>query len=77
MGGCLQIFRKEPFFHGQDNYDQLVKIAKVLGTDDLTAYIEKYGIALDHRYDTILGRCAASLQHPRMLRSVVVLFLAV
>mmetsp|Transcript_11633 Transcript_11633/g.16615 ORF Transcript_11633/g.16615 Transcript_11633/m.16615 type:complete len:379 (+) Transcript_11633:176-1312(+) len=50
------IFRKEPFFHGQDNYDQLVKIAKVLGTDDLFAYIEKYSIALDARYDGILGR---------------------
>lgn len=24
------IFRKEPFFHGHDNYDQLVKIAKVV-----------------------------------------------
>lgn len=24
-----QIFRKEPFFYGHDNYDQLVKIAKV------------------------------------------------
>lgn len=23
------IFRKEPFFHGHNNYDQLVKIAKV------------------------------------------------
>mmetsp|Transcript_35417 Transcript_35417/g.55297 ORF Transcript_35417/g.55297 Transcript_35417/m.55297 type:complete len:324 (+) Transcript_35417:174-1145(+) len=57
--GCMfagMIFRKEPFFHGQDNYDQLVKIAKVLGTDDLFAYIDKYGIALDHRYDSILGR---------------------
>jgi casein kinase II subunit alpha len=33
--GCMfagMIFRKEPFFHGQDNYDQLVKIAKVLLT---------------------------------------------
>jgi len=50
------IFRKEPFFHGQDNYDQLVKIAKVLGTDDLFSYIDKYGIALDQRYDGILGR---------------------
>ena len=32
--GCMlagMIFRKEPFFHGHDNYDQLVKIAKVLG----------------------------------------------
>lgn len=30
--GCMfagMIFRKEPFFHGHDNYDQLVKIAKV------------------------------------------------
>ena len=26
------IFRKEPFFHGHDNYDQLVKIAKVTPT---------------------------------------------
>jgi len=25
----LQIFRKEPFFYGHDNYDQLVKIARV------------------------------------------------
>lgn len=38
----VQIFRKEPFFHGHDNYDQLVKITKVLGTEDLYAYLEKY-----------------------------------
>ena len=25
----MQIFRKEPFFYGHDNHDQLVKIAKV------------------------------------------------
>jgi casein kinase II subunit alpha len=31
----MQIFRKEPFFHGHDNSDQLVKITKVLGTDEL------------------------------------------
>lgn len=51
-----QIFRKEPFFHGHDNYDQLVKITKVLGTDELYAYLEKYDIALDTHYDDILGR---------------------
>ena len=42
--GCVVaglIFRREPFFHGHDNYDQLVKIAKVLGTDGLRAYLEK------------------------------------
>ncbi|GAN02176.1 pkinase-domain-containing protein [Mucor ambiguus] len=57
--GCMlasMIFRKEPFFHGHDNYDQLVKIAKVLGTDDLFAYLDKYGIKLDKQYHDILGR---------------------
>jgi casein kinase II subunit alpha len=52
----FQIFRKEPFFHGHDNYDQLVKIAKVLGTDEFFLYVEKYNIVLDPQYDDILGR---------------------
>jgi casein kinase II subunit alpha len=52
----VQIFRKEPFFHGHDNYDQLVKITKVLGTDELYAYIDKYNIRLEPQYDEILGR---------------------
>lgn len=58
--GCMVaslIFRREPFFHGHDNYDQLVKIAKVLGTDGLFAYIAKYNMKLDPHYDNILGRC--------------------
>lgn len=38
---ATQIFRKDPLFHGHDNYDQLVKIAKVLGTDELFAYLDK------------------------------------
>jgi casein kinase II subunit alpha len=50
------IFRKEPFFHGNSNSDQLVKIAKVLGTDDLFEYLDKYDIELDTQYDDILGR---------------------
>jgi casein kinase II subunit alpha len=59
--GCMfagMIFQKEPFFQGKDNYDQLVKIAKVLGTDDLFAYVEKYDIQLDSHYDDILGQHA-------------------
>eukprot|EP00981_Chlorochromonas_danica_P005875 scaffold1208_cov163-Ochromonas_danica.AAC.2 len=43
--GCMfagMIFKKEPFFHGHDNYDQLVRIAKVLGTDELFEYLDKY-----------------------------------
>ena len=50
------IFRKEPFFHGNSNSDQLVKIAKVLGTEDLFDYLDKYEIELDTQYDDILGR---------------------
>ena len=45
------IFRKEPFFHGHDNYDQLVKIAKVLGTDELFSYLNKYDLELDSHFD--------------------------
>lgn len=58
--GCMfagMIFRKEPFFHGHDNYDQLVKIAKILGTDELFVYVEKYEMQIDPVYDDILGRC--------------------
>lgn len=57
--GCMfasMIFRKEPFFHGHDNYDQLVRIAKVLGTEELYAYLDKYGIELDSRFNDILSR---------------------
>ncbi|XP_074929936.1 casein kinase II subunit alpha' [Chelonoidis abingdonii] len=57
--GCMlasMIFRKEPFFHGQDNYDQLVRIAKVLGTDELYGYLKKYHIELDPHFNDILGQ---------------------
>ncbi|CAG2173435.1 unnamed protein product, partial [Oppiella nova] len=36
--------------------DQLVRIAKVLGTEDLYEYLNKYQIELDPRFDDILGR---------------------
>merc|ERR1712193_573505 len=42
------IFRKEPFFHGNSNSDQLVKIAKVLGTEDLFDYLDKL-LRYDHQ----------------------------
>uniref|UniRef100_A0A671X0I5 non-specific serine/threonine protein kinase n=1 Tax=Sparus aurata TaxID=8175 RepID=A0A671X0I5_SPAAU len=57
--GCMlasMIFLKEPFFHGQDNYDQLVRIAKVLGTDELFGYLHKYHIELDTRFKDLLGQ---------------------
>lgn len=55
--GCMlasMIFKREPFFHGCDNYDQLVRIAKVLGTEELYEYLEKYHIELDPRFSSIL-----------------------
>ena len=57
----MQIFRKEPFFHGHDNYDQLVKITKVLGTEGLYQYLEKYDIPLDAQYDDLLGKLVLTL----------------
>jgi casein kinase II subunit alpha len=57
--GCMfagMIFRKEPFFHGFNNYDQLVKIARVLGTDSLFSYLDKYDLELDQQFDSLLGK---------------------
>eukprot|EP00730_Choanoeca_flexa_P017684 TRINITY_DN8548_c0_g2_i3.p1 TRINITY_DN8548_c0_g2~~TRINITY_DN8548_c0_g2_i3.p1 ORF type:complete len:349 (+),score=78.19 TRINITY_DN8548_c0_g2_i3:165-1211(+) len=64
--GCMLasiIFKKEPFFHGHDNHDQLVKIAKVLGTDDLYAYVRKYNIDLDPHYESLLSSARAQQRH--------------
>ena len=72
--GCMlasMIFRKEPFFHGHDNYDQLVRIAKVLGTEELFEYLDKYQIELDPRFNEILGRFV----HRSSSRLLVVIYL--
>ena len=42
------------FFHGQDDYDQLVHIAKVLGTEELHGNRNKYHIDLDLHFNDIL-----------------------
>ncbi|KAK3032908.1 hypothetical protein RJ639_034956 [Escallonia herrerae] len=60
--GCMfagMIFRKEPFFYGHDNQDQLVKIARVLGTDELNAYLNKYRLELDPQLEALVGRLCA------------------
>lgn len=57
--GCLfagLIFRKDPFFHGQNNEDQLVKIAYVLGTEPLFTYLRKYGLPLDPTLAVAVGK---------------------
>jgi len=50
------IFQQDPFFRGHDNYDQLVRIARVLGTEKLDEYIKHYHIELDQRFNDLLGR---------------------
>ena len=45
--GCMlagMMFAREPFFKGSDNDDQLIRIAKVIGADDIRAYVDK----MDH-----------------------------
>ncbi len=43
------------FFRGEDEYDQLVRISKVLGTDDLYAYADKYGVDVDPKLSSLCG----------------------
>lgn len=45
------VFKKDPFFHGKSNTDQLVQIVRVLGTDDFYKYLEKYDLQLSSEYD--------------------------
>lgn len=45
------VFAREPFFKGSDNNDQLVKIAKVVGTQVVLNYCDKFGIELDPYFD--------------------------
>jgi casein kinase II subunit alpha len=45
--GCIMaglLLRREPFFRGKDNVDQLGKILSVLGTDDLLLFLLKYKV---------------------------------
>lgn len=47
--GCTMagmIFRVDTFFKGTDNFDQLIKIVKVLGEESLHQYVAKYGLTM-------------------------------
>lgn len=51
--GCMlagMVFQREPFFKGADNKDQLIKIAKVTGTQEILDYIKKYDLKIDWDY---------------------------
>ncbi|KAJ7287453.1 kinase-like domain-containing protein [Mycena rebaudengoi] len=55
--GCMfasMIFRKEHFFRGSDNDDQLLKIMKTLGTERFDIYLKTYNIHFETEIDNLL-----------------------
>ena len=55
--GCTMagmIFRVDPFFKGSDNNDQMVRIAKVMGTEELQMYVKKYKLNMPNSIAKIL-----------------------
>ncbi|CAO3622261.1 unnamed protein product [Cunninghamella blakesleeana] len=57
--GCMlagMCFRKEPFFNGCDNEDQLVKIIQVLGINEFQSYLKKYEIKLSSKLQKMIKR---------------------
>lgn len=67
--GCMfagMIFRIQTMFRGTDNNDQLVRIAKVLGTKPILEYVAKYDAQIDPSLKRDLGNFA-----PRSLESYI------
>jgi serine/threonine protein kinase len=57
--GCILaglLLRKEPFFRGKDNVDQLATIVAVLGTADLHRYMAKYKIEMTSDVRQIIAK---------------------
>lgn len=57
--GCILaglLFRREPFFRGKDNMDQLGTIIAVLGTADLHAYISKANIVMNPEIREVIAK---------------------
>lgn len=50
------VFRKDPFFNGRDNTDQLVVITKTLGSAALSAYLKKYNLSLSKEFDGVMKK---------------------
>jgi casein kinase II subunit alpha len=61
--GCILaglLLRKEPFFRGKDNLDQLATIVAVLGTANLHLYMAKYNIEMTPEIQSVIAE--ATLQ---------------
>lgn len=60
--GCVlagMTFKREPFFAGADNDDQLVKIVRVLGSEMLDSYLDTYDLDLEQELQALVSK------HPR------------
>jgi casein kinase II subunit alpha len=57
-----QIFRREHFFRGTDNNDQLFRIMKTLGTEQFDTYLKRYSIHFETDQDILLTK----LVHPSL-----------
>jgi len=47
--GCTlagMIFKIDTFFKGSDNYDQLIRIMRVLGEEELYEYVDRYNLKI-------------------------------
>ncbi|KAJ7224846.1 hypothetical protein B0H12DRAFT_1240800 [Mycena haematopus] len=56
--GCIlvaMIFRKQHFFRGADNEDQLLKILRVLRTERFDAYLRAWDIPYETDVEELLG----------------------
>ena len=57
--GCMLaafIFKKDYFFLGKDNDDQLVQIVKFFGCKDFFEYINKYNVVLQKQRYTLFKK---------------------
>lgn len=64
--GCMLaglLLRREPFFRGKDNVDQLAKIVAVLGTEDLRRYLDRYQIPVSDEIASMIDKYPAARQN--------------
>lgn len=50
------IFKREPFFRGVSNDDQLLKIIQVLGTNTLKSFLSTHSLKLPIRYSDLYSK---------------------
>ncbi len=50
------MFKRQYFFDEENNMGQLQKMVKILGSDSLEEYIEKFGINVENNLFEYIGR---------------------